>query len=228
MRLKVLTPLIALFIVTAASGTPQAPDRLHLDGESYSLNTNPLDSYFEEHPDRHPREAEDGDQVVLSSGLWRGYIATFEVLGSTLRLRDFEVYRNSENREAWSQPVSEIERFFPTPESRRMDWYSGILVLPTGKMKQSVRLRYSSVFDSYILLRVEGGRVTDRADLTGEEFIRFKHKQFAVYRESDEYLQALEVLRYDGQDDDSLEQFVFDYGVFVEHVMLDFDEAKAE
>ena len=85
MRFKLLLTLLALLATTTASGTAQAPDKLVLDGETYSLNTNPLESYFGKHPERHPREAEDGDQVVLSTGLWRGYIATFEVIGNTLR-----------------------------------------------------------------------------------------------------------------------------------------------
>ena len=228
MRLKLLTPVLALLIASAASGTAQAPDRLLLDGESYHLNTNPLDSYFKEHPEQHPREAEDGDRVVMSSGLWRGYVATLEVLGNTLRVRDFEVYRPSEDLEERPSFVSEIDRFFPTSEARRMNWYSGILVLPTGEMKQYVHLNYGSVFDAYILLRIEGGRVTDRAELTGEEFIRFKHKQFEIYRESDEYLELVNALRDPEDEEQELDRFIFDYGGFVEHVMLDFDEAKAE
>lgn len=227
MRLKLLTPLLALLIATAASGTAQAPDRLHLDGESYRLNTNPLDSYFEEHPEQHPREADDGDNAVVSSGLWRGYIATFEVLGNALRIQDFEVYRPSENREERARLVSAIDRFFPTPESRRMDWYTGILVLPTGEMTQYVHLNYGSVFDEYILLRIEGGRVTDHAEMTGEEFIRFKHKQFEEYRQSDAYLELVDELRDPEDEEQELDRFIFDYGAFVEHVMLDFDEAKS-
>ena len=77
MRLKLLTPLLALLLASAASGTAQFPDRLLLDGETYRLNTNPLDSYFEEYPEQHPRNAEDGSNVVMSSGLCRGYISTF-------------------------------------------------------------------------------------------------------------------------------------------------------
>ncbi len=227
MRSKLLTPLLALFIATAASGTAQAPDKLHLDGESYRLNTNPLDSYFEEHPEQHPREADDGDNVVMSSGLWRGYIATFEVLGNTLRIRDFEVYRPSENREERAQLVSEVDRFFPTPESRQMDWYSGILVLPTGEMKHYVHLNHGSVFDAYTLLRIEGGRVTDRAEMTGEEFIRFKHKQFEMFRQSNAYLELVNELRDPEDEEQELDSFIFDYGGFVEHTMLDFDAARA-
>ncbi len=227
MRLKLLTPILALLIASAASGTPQAPDRLLLDGETYRLNTNPLDSYFEEYPDQHPREAEDGDNVVMSSGLWRGYIATFEVLENTFRIRDFEVYRPSDNREERPQLVSEIDRFFPTTYTRRMDWYSGILVLPTGEVKQYVHLSYASIFDAYILLRIEDGRITDRAEMTGEEFVRFKHKQFELFRESDEYLELVSELRDPEDEEQELDRFIFDYGGFVEHVMLDFDEAKA-
>ena len=232
MQLKVPTVLLALLVVTAAFGTAQAPDRLLLDGKFYRLNTNPLDSYFEDHPDLHPREADDGDRVVLSTALWRGYIATFEVVGNVLRIQDFEVSRwiEDENEELLFEDelVSEIERFFPTSESRLMDWYTGIMVLPTGELKQYVHLSYASVFESYVLLRVEDGKVTDSAKLTGEEFVRFKRKQFAVFRESDEYLRVLDELRDDGDDEYFLESFVFDLGEFVEHVMLNFDEAKDE
>ena len=146
MRLKLLILFLSLLAATMVSATAQSPDRLIYDGQSYSLLTNPLETYFSDNPDQHPRKAEDGNSVTLSTGLWRGYIATFEVIDKTLVLTNFEVRRSSPNRDERSKLVSEIERFFGTPESRRMEWYSGIMVLPTGEMKQYVHLSYASVF----------------------------------------------------------------------------------
>jgi hypothetical protein len=63
--------------------------------------------------------------------------------------------------------------------------------------------------------------------MTGEEFIRFKHKQFEAYRQSNAYLELVKELRDPEDEEQELDSFIFDYGGFVEHTMLDFDAAKA-
>ena len=108
-----------------------------------------------------------------------------------------------------------------------MGWYKGILVLPTGELELYVHLNYGSVFDAYVLLRVEAGQITDRAEMTGEEFLRFKHKQFDLFRQSDDYSELINEMRDPEDEEQELDRFIFDYGGFVESVMLDFDEAKA-
>lgn len=244
MRFRLFVSLVMLSTAGVAVGTPQAPDRIIYAGESYALFANPLEQYFAEYPDRHP-SPEGGEivgfspevdsegrlleEIVINTALLRRYIATFEIYEDTLLIRDFEVphYRNVENIGLERTFVSEMDKVFPTTESRKMDWYSGILVLPLGELLHYVHLSYASIFESYILLRIENGRVIDKAKMTGEEFLKFKRRQFAVYQASDEYLRDFEELHDEGDDEEYTVNFIFDYGAFVEKVLLDFDEGKS-
>ncbi len=229
MRIRGLVVLWLLFSASAAIATAQAPDRIVYEGQTYALHTNPLGQYFARHPERHPREAQDGERVVMSTGLWRGYVATFAIEDDSMVLLDFEVLRPSDDPDEMStRLVSEIERFFETPESRILDWYSGIMVIPQGEMIHYVHLAYASVYESYLLLRIEDGSLIDSVTFSADEFIGFKQRQFTVFRESDEYQEMVEYYSQDEDyDQDFLNQFIFDGGGFVESVMIDFHETTS-
>src|SRR3954452_9909483 len=53
--------------------TAQQGDVLRLNGKKYFIYTNPLKLYLQENPGKLPKSE------VISTGLWRGYIATWEV-----------------------------------------------------------------------------------------------------------------------------------------------------
>jgi len=72
---------VLLFFTCEAFATAQAPDFLIYKGETLELDVNPLEEYFEKNPDRRLKDA------PISSGLWRGYIATFEFKKNVLTLK---------------------------------------------------------------------------------------------------------------------------------------------
>ena len=74
-----------------SNATAQQPDILFYNGKKYSLYTNPLEGYFRKYPDKKPKTS------IISTGNWRGYIATFEIIDSTLFLRDIEVEDDDRN-----------------------------------------------------------------------------------------------------------------------------------
>jgi hypothetical protein len=67
--------LTAIFFVLAICifATGQISDKIIYKGEKSSLNTNPLESFFKKNPNLKPQPD------IMSTGLWRGYIATFEI-----------------------------------------------------------------------------------------------------------------------------------------------------
>ena len=87
MMKKVLFLLITVSVALNAFGTAQMPDKIIYKGRTYNLYSNPLEGYFERYPDRRPSEG------IVSTALWRGYIATFEVKDGRLMVLDVEAER---------------------------------------------------------------------------------------------------------------------------------------
>ncbi|MDJ0908498.1 MAG: hypothetical protein QNI99_04870 [Woeseiaceae bacterium] len=230
MRLRFLVLSTLLFFTSAALATAQRPDRIVYDGQTYALQTNPLNQYFQANPDRHPFEAGDKDRMVTSTALWRGYVATFALENDLLVLRDFEVLQSTgDPKDFDAELVSQIDQYFATPDSRVLDWYSGIMVIPQGEMVHYVHMGYSSVYESYLMLRIENGRIKEIATFNADEFLDFKRRQFAVFRESDEYRKLVEYYSEDGDyDEEFMNQFIFDGVNFVETVMISFDESRRQ
>ncbi len=230
MRLRFLVLSTLLFFTSAALATAQRPDRIVYDGQTYALQTNPLNQYFQANPDRHPFEAGDKDRMVTSTALWRGYVATFALENDLLVLRDFEVLQSTgDPKDFDAELVSQIDQYFATPDSRVLDWYSGIMVIPQGEMVHYVHMGYSSMYESYLMLRIENGRIKEIATFNADEFLDFKRRQFAVFRESDEYRKLVEYYSEDGDyDEEFMNQFIFDGVNFVETVMISFDESRRQ
>ena len=229
MRLHVLVLSTLLLFASTAFATAQRPDRIVYEGQTYALQTNPLNQYFQANPDRHPFEAGDKDRMVTSTALWRGYIATFALENDLLVLRDFEVLQSTGDPKNFdAELVSQIDKYFATPDSRVLDWYSGIMVIPTGEMVHYVHMGYSSVYESYLMLRVENGRIEETATFNADEFLDYKRRQFAIFRESDEYRELVEYYSEGGDyDEEFMNQFIFEGVNFVETVMISFNDSKS-
>lgn len=73
-----LTIILTLFFGVNVFATGQEPDRIIFKGQEYMLFSNPLETYFKKYPDKRPTRG------FESTGLWRGYIATFEVRNNRL------------------------------------------------------------------------------------------------------------------------------------------------
>ena len=226
-RLFVLSAL--LLFASPALATAQYPDRIVYDEQTYALFTNPLNRYFKDNPERHPSEANDTEGRITSSALWRGYIATFAIENELLVLRDFEVLRSTGDPDEFdTEFVSEIDRFFDTLDSRVLDWYSGIMVIPRGEMVQYVHMGYASVYESYLLLRVENGRIKETATFSADEFLEYKRRQFAVFRGTDEYRELIDYYSEAGGDDEySIDQFIFESANFVESIIISFNDPES-
>ena len=93
MRTLVATVLTVTVAVSNAFATAQYPDKILYEGKEYGLHTNPMKSYFSKHPEKRPRGG------IMSTALWRGYVATFEVKDKSLVLKDIEVQVRTETED---------------------------------------------------------------------------------------------------------------------------------
>ena len=177
--------VVLIMILTAISvyATAQMPDKIIYKGNEYKLNCNPLERFFEKHPEKRPKTN------CQSTALWRGYVATFEVKDGNLFLNDIKIeYYDSNDKEMksskWKSVINDI---FPNQKNIKVDWFTGLLVIPDGKMVDYVHMGYSSTFEKYNILEIHKGSLTKEKHFNNKEYKKFKAKQFKYFKKTDEY-----------------------------------------
>ena len=188
--------------------TAQYPDKITYNGTEYSLNSNPLEPYFEKNPENRPD--------MVSTALWRGYVGHFEIIDSELYLIDMTrpigFYKDEEgnSKQRW---ISIYKRYFPRQDKVKIDWFTGILILPYGDLVEYVHQGYASLYSHYLLLEIENGRFNESREYGFEDFIEFKRRQFNEYRKTKEYQKLYADLK---KSDESIDES------FIQQFMLDF------
>lgn len=224
--LAALALAASLFAAGGALATAQAPDVLIMDGEPQSLDTNPLAPYLRAHPDALPRSE------YSSSGNWRGYVATWEVTGGRLLLRKIDVaFPNPAPREDDYSPLirNVIDEVFPGEKEVVATWYSGTLIIPSGKMLEYVHMGYGSTFEHYTLVTVSEGSVIKSLDLDAEQFKQYRDAQFAAFQRTPEYAEKAKALAArdasDPMDDASIADFLYSFES-ERYLSIDFSTSK--
>ena len=203
MRL-VLTIILTLFLGLKVFATAQYPDRIIYNGKEYSLLSNPLESYFEKNPDKRPNDG------IMSTALWRGYVATFEVRDNQLFLKDIEIeYQDTTSKESynykWRSVINEV---FPDQKNIKIDWLTGLLVIPHGKLVNYVHMGYGSTFKNYILLEIVKGDLKKEKHFKYKDYERFKEKQFQAFKQTEDYKIIKADLQKDGNTDEFIDSFL--------------------
>lgn len=126
--------LLSLAIAARLGATAQAPDILKIGDRTLLVTSNPLEPFLAANPGRLP-EAE-----VMSTGLWRGYIATWSVRDGRLFVDDVRVptkaYMDSDAPES-KQFRSVLKPLFGDDVPHVATWFTGHLIVPTGEMVES-------------------------------------------------------------------------------------------
>lgn len=207
-----LTVLLTILLKFITFATAQYPDKIIYKGKTYDMHSNPLESYFTQHPEKRPREG------MSSTALWRGYIATFEARNGTLYLKDIEVMvRDTCRKDGYDLKFkSVLEQVFPGQTDIKVDWLTGILVIPYGKLVNYVHMGYGSTYKHYILLEIDKGDVKKDKHLGYTKYEAFKDKQFLAFKKTNEY-QELKTSLLEKQSiaednlDDFLKNFIIEY-----------------
>ena len=180
---------LILILITCAIGilkaenitTSQYPDIITYNGTEYDLNSNPLEPYFDINYVTRP--------TASSSALWRGYVGYFEIIDNELYLTDMKIpgktiYNNGVSEETWD---SIFKIYFPKQEKVKVDWFSGILVLPHGRIVKYVHQAYLTTFSEYWLLEIENGCFNESRKYNNKEFEKFEKRQFEAFEKTEEY-----------------------------------------
>ena len=197
---------ITLFLLAAAIALPlwatgQAPEVLRFETQTYSLFTNPLEPYLRAHPQALPKPA------VMNSGLWRGYIGTWGIRDGKLFLDDVRMLT------AGDKDRSVMTSLFPDGKAHVATWFTGNLVVPTGKLVNYVHMGYGSTYSSYMIATVADGQVQKIRNLNQLEFEDFRRAQFAAYKKTQEYRDEAAELKKGEKDggDEMLDKFIYEF-----------------
>ena len=202
--LKVFLLAVSLMLPGVACATAQVPDTIRIDGEEHDLNTNPLSAHLESVRWERP------ENIVISSANWRGYIASWEVKDEQLLLIDVTVLLGGADSGDYVKKSILAELFPSAPTGVPASWYSGALIVPQGEITNYVHMGYDSSYESYQVLRVDAGRVTEQLKLSSDEFEHYKHKKFEEFSATDEFRESLEKLQKeaDGMTDEQIIGFM--------------------
>ncbi|SHJ58591.1 hypothetical protein SAMN04487911_12610 [Arenibacter nanhaiticus] len=94
--------------------THQVADKLKYNGSVYSINEDLLEKYFIEFPEKIP------EFEVISSALWKGYLAEYEIIEDQLLIKKLKVMASGELKMR-----SVLQDVFP--KNKKMDWFSGLI-----------------------------------------------------------------------------------------------------
>lgn len=203
----ILTIILTVFIGLNLFATAQYPDKLIYNGKEYSLNSNPLESYFEKNPDKRPKGG------VMSTALWRGYVATFEIRDSLLYVKDIQIQYwdtidKKKHNTKWKSVLNEV---FPEQKEIKVDWLTGIIVLPYGDLVNYVHMGYGSTYENYILLEIDSGNLKKEKHLKYKEYEAFKERQFQEFKKTEEYKKIKADIQKDGDSDEFIDSFLRSY-----------------
>ncbi|MEQ1923347.1 MAG: hypothetical protein ABL952_12645 [Pyrinomonadaceae bacterium] len=202
--------IVLMFTSSKALATAQYPDKIVYNGITYSLYSNPMEAYFEKNPGKKPK----GE--VGSSALWRGYVATFEIVNGSVHLKDIEIRVREDKSKSITGFKSVLEEVVEPGKTLKIDWFSGILVLPEGKLINYVHMGYESTYEKYILLAVEKSNFTSERRFDDKEYEVFKQKQFEEFKKTPAYKKAIDEITKQGNfdpkfADDFLKGFITSY-----------------
>lgn len=200
----ILTITLTLVLGLNVFATAQCPDKIIYNGKEYSLHSNPLEAYFEKNPNKRPKSG------IMSTALWRGYVATFEVKDNQIFLKDIEIkYQDTTSKESYNYKWRSVKNeVFPDQKDIKIDWLTGLLVIPNGELVNYVHMGYGSTSKNYILLEIDKGDLKQEKRFKYKEYEKFKEKQFQAFKQTDEYKKIKADMQKDGSSDEFVDSFL--------------------
>lgn len=155
---KLIIAALVLLVPSTVFATAQQPDVLVVDGKLYPLYANPLEEFFKTEKSR-PRF-----QIApntMSSGNWRGYVATWTIEDKTLFLIKIDSWICSGGDKASCRKVNLKNLFGKQLIGGRVKatWVSGDLKVPDGELLQYVHMGYGSVYERELFFRINAGKL---------------------------------------------------------------------
>jgi len=222
MKKCLFTIILILFLDSIVFATGQISDNIIYKGESYTLFTNPLESYFKLHPDKRPETG------IMSTALWRGYVATFEIKDKKLFVKDIEIevwkdtmWKDTISHDTeWKSVLTEV---FPEKDSLHTNWFSGLLVIPKGELIKYVHMGYASEYETYTVFQISNGILEKAKVFSHKDYVKFKKRQFREFQKTEEYKKIFDELIKDNDDPEFIREFISIYVIeYTTKFLVDF------
>jgi hypothetical protein len=162
-RIKLFLAMFLFVQGVVVYATAQLPDYLIYGEGKYALATNPMEAYFEKFPKKRPRP--------IMTALWRGYAATFEIMQNELWVVNIDAFG----------PGNITDQCLDGKDRIKVDWFSGVLVMPHGELLHYVHLGYESIYEYYKLIEIERGNFVRELNLNYEEYVKYKTARSSGY-----------------------------------------------
>ncbi len=219
-RKSIIFCLIVTIGAVSAAATAQILDSLHYKGNKYDLLCDPLVPYFELFPGKQP------SGKLSPSNNWRGYVSTWKIEDQKLLLVDVTTAESYDTQAYVVRRKSVLREVFPGQEKVVAEWFSGLLVIPAGKMVSRAHRGYDYIYEKYLLVRVIGGTVTKEKHFSRKEYDDFRKRQFEAFKKTPDYTDLVEELKEGGDFKDSsfLDAFLFDYNTeYTSKILLEME-----
>lgn len=166
MMQRFLLSILSLLLLTSlAFATAQSPDVLIHEGKTYDLFSNPLEDFYAGGA-KNKRPNFWIAPNTISSGTWRGYIATWEIIGDKLYLTRIDSWfcRPSMRTKSGCRRVNLSNLFGKSVVDGKVfaAWFSGKLRVPDGKELKYVHSGYASIYERTIIFEVAGGNIVNQ------------------------------------------------------------------
>ncbi|HMI38114.1 MAG TPA: hypothetical protein VK505_10875 [Steroidobacteraceae bacterium] len=217
---RTLWGLLAVLCITCpappARATGQAPDIIEIDGKEADLNTNPLAPYLSAHPEQRPTSD------VVSSGLWRGYIAHWQIAEGALRLVKVEVLAGGGS--SGGEDMKDVTAQYFPQAPLVATWYSGALIIPRGELVNYVHMGYASTYEAYTVVVVKNGIVAKRDELPLAQFEAYRRLKFDEFKSTKLYAAEFKRARKQMKSSTMAEQFLFEF--YAEQYLSSIEQPK--
>jgi hypothetical protein len=208
--------LITIAMYVKVFATAQIPDVLIYKNDTLKMQANPLDQFFIEHPEMKPKSSS------VSSANWRGYTASWIIKDSLLILNDIFISNYDLENNNYSKKSVFHSVFSNSDQPVYASWYSGYLLLPTGKMLKYIHMGYSSEYDKYIFMKIKKGKIVELSEKSNTDIVHFRKSQFDMFKKTKDYIDNLGKLKKDSTTKDiDLDTFMLLY--LTDELLKDFE-----
>lgn len=188
---KIFIILLLICINFILCATEQESDYIKVDDIEHKLFTNPVYELlqFEDFHNKYITVINGIKDFSVSSACWRGYIAYFEIKNDLLYLNDIIVHTVSlENiGRPEDKDISIYSKLFDSQKSFFCNFYSGILIIPTGECIKEIYSGYDSMYENYLIIKIRNGQVIQKKEFKYNEFEDRKSEAFKRYKLSEKY-----------------------------------------
>ncbi len=190
--------------------TAQVPDLMVIGKDTFLMHTNPLEIYLDSIGNRDFPDFKGGG----STACWRGYQAVWRVENDSMFLVKIQSCHRDEG-----DVDANLEKMFGDKFINGKVyayWFTGLIVLPHGRLKKYVHMGYGSTYSKYLLLEINEGQFKQKLKFNNRKYESFKTKQFELFKKTPEYKKTVEDLKKGGNEDEKfidsfLRSFVINY-----------------